>query len=252
MNGWSPWTSISSVRSGISRLHVDVRVAGVVEGAERSGRRAGRPTTAGRTASSNGSISMRPSSISSRMERSDRIIGHRLRTPSPTARACRSPLPSRSTRPPSPSRPRETRPSRRPRARRPRSAGRRRAGVRVRRAGRRARSPRTPAGHPRRRSSSVACSSPSPGGVELGLAYPPVRDVEHGGRAGRRELVEAVARPEQPVARSRAARGPRRSAEASAGRRRPITCANGLAGFVSGPRKLNTVGTRSSRRTGPA
>ena len=32
----------------------------------------------------------------------------------------------------------------------------------------------------------------------------------------------------------------------------PTAWANGLAGFVSGPRKLNTVGTRSSRRTGPA
>ena len=32
----------------------------------------------------------------------------------------------------------------------------------------------------------------------------------------------------------------------------PTACANGRAGLVSGPRKLNTVGTRSSRRTGAA
>ena len=32
----------------------------------------------------------------------------------------------------------------------------------------------------------------------------------------------------------------------------PTTCANGRAGFVSGPMKLKTVGTRSSRLTGVA
>ena len=114
-----------------------------------------------------------------------------------------------------------------------RHGDRRRASARRRRGGRRPR-PREPEAR----------------GVET-PAELAVADVVHHGEAGRRELVQAV----QP--RNSFARAPRRASTcAISGSMRssetPTTCANGRAGLVSGPRKLNTVGTRSSRRTGPA
>ena len=68
-------------------------------------------------------------------------------------------------------------------------------------------------------------------------------------------VVVSSSRPSSP--RKTFARTPRRaSTSAISGSMRssdtPTTCANGRAGFVSGPRKLKTVGTRSSRRTGAA
>ena len=68
-------------------------------------------------------------------------------------------------------------------------------------------------------------------------------------------VVVSSSSPSSP--RNSTARVPRRaSTSAISGSMRasehPTACANGRAGFVSGPRKLKTVGTRSSRRTGPA
>ncbi len=89
-------------------------------------------------------------------------------------------------------------------------------------------------------------------GVQVRLADRAVLHVEDR-RTGRSSSARR-GRP-RPGTASRASRGgpePRPSAAASARRRRRRPARTGRAGFVSGPRKLNTVGTRSSARTGAA
>ena len=107
------------------------------------------------------------------------------------------------------------------------------------------------AGSPPRRSSGDARGIPcSVGSRRLWKTFPPRTS-----NTTDEPVVVSSSSPSSP--RKSLARVPRRaSTSAISGSIRssetPTTCAVGRAGFVSGPRKLNEVGTRSSPRTGPA
>ena len=129
---------------------------------------------------------------------------------------------------------------------RPRSAARCRARRPVPRPGRRARPPRSP---PRRRPPGPRdAPAATPGGrVERVLAQLPAAGFIHRRWPGRGELVDAV--PATDDERARPSRGQHaRDDRQHARSATPTTCPAGRAGFVSGPRKLNTVGMPISRR----
>ncbi len=144
-----------------------------------------------------------------------------------------------------------------PPVRPPRSTGRRRVADRTRRREQRSSDARRYLrSRPRpgdRRASLAAREAEHGGRIEMALPDVAVAHIEDGGDARGRGV--SSSRPSSP--RNTLARTPRRArTSAISGSIRssdtPTTWANGRAGFVSGPRKLKTVGTRSSPRTGPA
>ncbi|KQH78133.1 hypothetical protein AO501_19645 [Mycobacterium gordonae] len=104
------------------------------------------------------------------------------------------------------------------------------------------------AASPPRSSSSSARANPNPAGSNFSLSTVP---------ACTRQMVLVVvvvssSSPSSPCTTNtldrRAANTPAITSARSANAQ-PISPARGLAGFVSGPRRLNTVGTPISRRT---
>ena len=99
-----------------------------------------------------------------------------------------------------------------------------------------------------RRSSGRDRAIPSSAGSNLVCADRPVVHHPDQRRAGRGQLVQPVARRGRPARSCRGWPARRPAPGPSAGRRPPRPARPGRAGLATGPRKLKTVGTPSSRR----